>query len=247
MCRSASWSTRSTSMSATLAPRRVETLGPSSRPCCRRWRARRARRSRPGRAQSSGSSISGRCVGCWRCWRRERPVALVLDDLHWADEASVEFVLHLLRRPPRAACLLAFALRPGERGARLLAAARATPGWEYLSLSRCSEHAARALLAGLPEAGQRERVAARGGRQSLVPARAGARRGPGETALPATLAAAVRLDVGGAGAARRGRCFRAPRWPVTRSIPSWPRRPRGAAGRGGGRQPGRGRARPRDR
>ena len=30
------------------------------------------------------------------------PVALVLDDLHWADNASLEFVLHLLRRPPRA-------------------------------------------------------------------------------------------------------------------------------------------------
>ena len=29
-----------------------------------------------------------------------RPVALVLDDLHWADDATVEFVLHLLRRAP---------------------------------------------------------------------------------------------------------------------------------------------------
>ena len=27
------------------------------------------------------------------------PVAVLLDDLHWADEASVELVLHLLRRP----------------------------------------------------------------------------------------------------------------------------------------------------
>lgn len=31
---------------------------------------------------------------------RERPVTLLLDDLHWADDASVELVLHLLRRPP---------------------------------------------------------------------------------------------------------------------------------------------------
>jgi predicted ATPase len=36
----------------------------------------------------------------------ERRVALVLDDPHWADEASLEFVLHLLRRPPRTACAL---------------------------------------------------------------------------------------------------------------------------------------------
>jgi len=41
---------------------------------------------------------------------REHPLALVLDDLHWADEATLELVLHLLRRPRP--CLLAFALRP---------------------------------------------------------------------------------------------------------------------------------------
>src|SRR3954453_15997209 len=44
----------------------------------------------------------------------ERPVALLLDDLHWADEASVELLLHLLRRPPRAPHLIVFALRPVE-------------------------------------------------------------------------------------------------------------------------------------
>ena len=33
---------------------------------------------------------------------RERPPALLLDDLHWADAGSIEFVLHLVRRPPRA-------------------------------------------------------------------------------------------------------------------------------------------------
>ena len=56
---------------------------------------------------------------------RERPVALLVDDLHWADEASVEWVLHLLRRPPAGAHLLAFASRPVDpararagRGAR---------------------------------------------------------------------------------------------------------------------------------
>ena len=36
---------------------------------------------------------------------RERPLALVLDDVHWADDASVELILHLLRRPVRAPLL----------------------------------------------------------------------------------------------------------------------------------------------
>src|SRR5215208_5621531 len=32
----------------------------------------------------------------------KRPLLLVLDDLHWADAASVELVSHLIRHPPRA-------------------------------------------------------------------------------------------------------------------------------------------------
>ena len=48
---------------------------------------------------------------------RERPLALLLDDLHWADEASLELALHLLRRPPESAQLLVFAAAPRSRGA----------------------------------------------------------------------------------------------------------------------------------
>src|SRR3954447_15538762 len=39
-------------------------------------------------------------------------IVLALDDLHWADEASLELVAHLLRRPPRRGVLLALAFRP---------------------------------------------------------------------------------------------------------------------------------------
>ena len=41
-----------------------------------------------------------------------KPVALLLDDLHWADHASVELLSALLRRPPAAAVLVAVSLRP---------------------------------------------------------------------------------------------------------------------------------------
>ncbi|MDN5860855.1 MAG: ATP-binding protein, partial [Pseudonocardia sp.] len=40
-----------------------------------------------------------------------RPLVLALDDLHWADDAALELVSYLLRRPPRAPVLLALAFR----------------------------------------------------------------------------------------------------------------------------------------
>ncbi|MGZ4287365.1 MAG: helix-turn-helix transcriptional regulator [Solirubrobacteraceae bacterium] len=42
-----------------------------------------------------------------------RPLLLTLDDLQWSDDASVEFIGHLLRRPPDAAVMLAATLRTG--------------------------------------------------------------------------------------------------------------------------------------
>ena len=50
------------------------------------------------------------------------PLALLLDDLHWADSGSVELIGSLLRRPPAAAVLIAMALRPHQIPARLLGA-----------------------------------------------------------------------------------------------------------------------------
>ena len=46
-------------------------------------------------------------------------LVLVLDDLHWADSASVELLGALLRRPPAAAVLLALAVRPRQVPERL--------------------------------------------------------------------------------------------------------------------------------
>ena len=48
-----------------------------------------------------------------------RPLVLVLDDLHWADSASVELLGALLRRPPSAAVLTALAHRPRGMPERL--------------------------------------------------------------------------------------------------------------------------------
>jgi DNA-binding NarL/FixJ family response regulator len=51
-----------------------------------------------------------------------KPLVLVLDDLHWADSASVELLGGLLRRPPAAAVLVALAVRPRQAPERLAAA-----------------------------------------------------------------------------------------------------------------------------
>ncbi|AHI00574.1 ATP-binding protein [Kutzneria albida] len=49
-------------------------------------------------------------------------LVLVLDDVHWADESSVELLDHLLRHPPRGKVLIAVAYRPSQASPRLAAA-----------------------------------------------------------------------------------------------------------------------------
>src|SRR5919109_1475174 len=44
----------------------------------------------------------------------DRPVALLLDDVHWADPASVDVLALLLHRPPRGRVLMALAARAGR-------------------------------------------------------------------------------------------------------------------------------------
>ena len=51
-----------------------------------------------------------------------QPVVLVLDDVHWADPASVELLGALLHRPPAAHVLIALAVRPRQMGERLSSA-----------------------------------------------------------------------------------------------------------------------------
>ena len=43
-----------------------------------------------------------------------QPVVLALDDLHWADGASLELAAHLLRRPPQGAVTIAATFRTGQ-------------------------------------------------------------------------------------------------------------------------------------
>ncbi len=51
-----------------------------------------------------------------------RPVVLVLDDVHWADAASVELLCHLVAHRPAGPVLMALAMRPVGTSPRLITA-----------------------------------------------------------------------------------------------------------------------------
>ena len=83
-----------------------------------------------------------------------QPLVLVLDDLHWADAASVELVGALLRRPPAAAVLLALAVRPRQVPERLSAAldrAHRTGELTRIELAALDPEEARQLLGAAVE------------------------------------------------------------------------------------------------
>jgi DNA-binding NarL/FixJ family response regulator len=72
-----------------------------------------------------------------------QPLVLALDDVHWADAASMELLTALLRSPPDAAVLVVMAARP-----------RQTPDRLATALARADRHGglARLELSGLPRA-----------------------------------------------------------------------------------------------
>ncbi|HST38383.1 MAG TPA: AAA family ATPase, partial [Conexibacter sp.] len=124
---------------------------------------------------------------------RERPLALLLDDVQWADEATVELLLHLLRRPPRVPFLLVFALRPG-RVPRLLDAGRRAHGWEELRPAPLPRSAARSLLPDALDAAVRERILREADGNPLFLrelARGSAAGSDRDEPVPGTLAAAI--------------------------------------------------------
>ncbi len=152
----------------------------------------------------SDPNVSTSAAARWQLYRsvadqldllgRRDPVALVLDDVHWADPVTLELLEHLIRRPPRRAHLLAVALRSGAVVDRLLDAQRATGGGGTLiDLAPLDRASAEELMVDTSAAADRDRIFHEsGGNPMLVEEMA--RFGPGG-AIPGGIAAFVQVEL----------------------------------------------------
>lgn len=117
------------------------------------------------------------------------PLVLALDDVHWADPASLDLLETLVRRPPAGAHLVVLALRPGAVADTLLSAARsASRVVELLELAPLSREAADELLTGRSATESARLYDASGGNPLLLTELN--RAGPGES-TPSGVVAAV--------------------------------------------------------
>ena len=140
-----------------------------------------------------------------------KPLLLSLDDLHWADQASLEVVASLLRRPPDGPVLLACAFRPAPAPAFLdsaLAAAEREGRAERIELGPLTPEAAAELLAGIAEPSVRDAVFRVSRREPVLPLAARAPgappAGPARRRAPGRHAHARRPAVGHVDARRGG-------------------------------------------
>jgi predicted ATPase len=137
---------------------------------------------------------------------RARGVVLVLDDLHWADEASLELLEALARRPPERGVLIAGGHRPTAALDPLRAALDRAPRAAPLDLGPLSRgDAERLVSADLPSPERAELITEAGGNPfyleqlARVPG-SSAQHGPGEVLeggfrVPAGVAASIAEEV----------------------------------------------------
>ena len=133
----------------------------------------------------------------------ERPLVLLLDDVHWADDASLELILHLIRRPPRAAHLLVFAGRRVGPALRLLDALRGAQGADHVVLRPLDDAAAGELLRTVGDDALRHRLMREAAGNPLFLEELALVAAEPDASLPSSLVAAVQQEVAALPAAAR--------------------------------------------
>ena len=198
---------------AALGPNRVEGLAGDGLP--------ELARVLPSAAAAGSAPIGGLQHERFRAHRAVRallqklaanqPVVLVLDDIHWADEASLELIVHLLRRPAPAQILTALAFRAGQLPAPVLAAleaARRDSSVSELRLTPLSPSEADSLMGDHLAASFRHEVYRQsGGNPFYLRELARVSRGPapllledeGLVGVPASVSAALGQEIGSLG------------------------------------------------
>ncbi|MGD0453596.1 MAG: AAA family ATPase [Solirubrobacteraceae bacterium] len=112
-------------------------------------------------AATEPSQIHDGVCALLRSLALEHPIVLVLDDLQWADQASLELIVRLLNHPVAAPVLLLLALRPAQAPEWLrhaLDASCSNERCERVQLGSLSRSDAGGLLAGIEGADRREVV-----------------------------------------------------------------------------------------
>ena len=139
----------------------------------------------------------------------KQPLVLALDDLHWADPASLELTSHLLRRRPRAAVLVAATFRRGHVDRALVTTIERGLGDadRRVDLGPLPRAAAQGLVDRTGAAEYERLYEASGGNPLylLELARMGADRGQQlSVGVPAAVAAATAAELNALSAAGRG-------------------------------------------
>jgi DNA-binding NarL/FixJ family response regulator len=129
-------------------------------------------------------------------------VVLALDDVHWADDASLELIGYLLRRPPRRGVMLVLAFRPAPTRPGLvdaLAGAAREGGLVWLSLGALTRAEADRLLEDdLPQQTRAELFVQSGGNPFYLQELARSWGAPTEVAaadVPKRIALAIEQEV----------------------------------------------------
>jgi len=132
---------------------------------------------------------------------QERPVVVVLDDLHWSDEASIELLAALLRRGPDAAVLFALGFRRGQASQRL-SAALAVRAATRLDVAPLDEAEAAELL-GIADGPAAAAIYRQGGGNPFYLQQLARVHADGASAVPASVTAALAEELAGLSATQR--------------------------------------------